>query len=87
MKTIALGILGVGLVALALPLAAGTVTWVGPSGGNWMVATNWAPTNVPGAGDDVLVSTNGGALVVLAVSSYEKASSRQYKRDEGDPSL
>ena len=41
---------------------AAAISWNNPSGGNWNVATNWFPGQVPGPGDDV--------YIYLADSSY-----------------
>jgi hypothetical protein len=57
---------GLGWLALTPGLApATTVSWIGPSGSNWMTSTNyWSPAGIPGATDDVVIA-GGGSIVVL----------------------
>ncbi len=40
-----------------------TITWTNTSGGNWSVATNWSPNQVPGISDTALI-TNSGTYTV-----------------------
>ena len=53
--------------------SATTVTWLNAAGGNWNNAANWqdgAGTNrVPGAGDDVFITTPGTYTVTLDIST------------------
>ena len=42
---------------------AATRTYSGLSGGNWLVATNWSPTGVPVAGDDVYIPAGKTVIV------------------------
>jgi len=56
------------LGALAAPVWADTITWTNISGGNWSVAANWSPNEVPGSSDDVLITSNGTYLVTLDTS-------------------
>src|SRR5690242_15169777 len=41
------------------------VTWTNTSGGNWYVATNWSPNQVPGPGDDAVITASGLYAVTL----------------------
>lgn len=41
-------------------------TWVGPSGGNWNTAANWAPAGIPVAGDDIIFNTTGNVVIDAA---------------------
>lgn len=38
-------------------------TWVGPSGGNWNTAANWAPAGIPVAGDDLIFNTSVNVVI------------------------
>lgn len=40
-----------------------SVTWIGPDGGDWDTAANWSTGNVPGATDDVSITTPGLTVV------------------------
>src|SRR4051812_33551195 len=44
------------------------LTWTNAAGGNWSVAANWSPNQVPGASDSVLITADGTYTVVLADS-------------------
>ncbi len=46
-----------------LPTQAATITWINTGGGNWSVAANWSPNQVPGPADDVLITAGGTYLV------------------------
>ena len=46
---------------------AATVTWTNTSGGNWSVAANWNPNQVPTNTDNVLITTPGTYTVTLDV--------------------
>ncbi|HEY5297312.1 MAG TPA: putative Ig domain-containing protein [Verrucomicrobiae bacterium] len=50
------------IVATGIVRAA-TVTWANTNSGNWNVATNWIPAQVPASGDDVII-TNAGTYSV-----------------------
>jgi hypothetical protein len=43
-------------------------TWANTNGGDWNVATNWSPNQVPAPGDDVII-TNSGTYTVTNNSS------------------
>ena len=53
----------IALSATDLPSVA--KSWIGASTGDWNVGTNWSPTGVPGAGDDVTI----GAGYVVSYTS------------------
>ncbi len=46
-------------------IPAATITWNNTSGGNWNVAGNWNPSQVPGAADTVAISTAGTYTVTI----------------------
>ena len=42
------------------PLAhCATITWTNTSGGNWSVASNWSPNQIPGPGDNANINSAG----------------------------
>ena len=45
-----------------------TITWTNTSGGNWSVASNWSPNQVPTNTDNVLITNAGTYTVNLDVS-------------------
>ena len=45
-----------------------TITWANTNGGDWNIATNWSPAQVPVSGDDVII-TNSGTYTVTNSSS------------------
>ena len=51
------------LCSSAPALWAATITWTNSSGGNWNVADNWSPNQVPGAADTALINTPGIYIV------------------------
>jgi hypothetical protein len=55
---------------LVLPVYSATITWTNTAGGNWSVAANWYPNQVPGSADTVVIplaaATNGAALDMTA---------------------
>jgi hypothetical protein len=56
------------LTALAIShntICAATITWTNTSGGNWSVANNWSPHQVPTNTDNVLITTPGTYTVSL----------------------
>ena len=72
------------LTALGLPIAtvavafffaasfrteAATITWTNTSGGNWSVATNWNPNQVPTNTDVVFITTPGTYTVKLDITT------------------
>ena len=50
---------------LAFPAYTATITWTNTAGGDWGVAANWYPNQVPGSADTVVIplaATNGAAV-------------------------
>src|ERR1039457_2346957 len=47
------------LLAIASVTHATTITWTNTAGGNWSVAANWSPNQVPGASDTAQITTSG----------------------------
>jgi hypothetical protein len=54
-----------GLLALVSQTYCATITWTNSSGGNWSVAANWSPNQVPANTNDVLITTPGTYTVTL----------------------
>jgi hypothetical protein len=48
---------------------AASITWTNSSGGNWNVADNWSPNQVPGAADTALINTPGTYVVNVNASA------------------
>src|SRR5262245_56083332 len=44
------------------------ITWFAPGGGAWNVATNWSPAQIPGAGDNALITLDGSYTVTVPTS-------------------
>jgi hypothetical protein len=42
-----------------------TITWKGGNSGNWNTASNWMPSQVPGAGDDAEITASGVYTVTI----------------------
>jgi hypothetical protein len=60
--------MGAGVFVPASP--AGTITWSGTAGdSNWFTTNNWLGNVVPGATNDVLISTNGGTNAVILLTN------------------
>src|SRR5271168_1026030 len=53
------------LMASFIPAQAASITWTNTSGGNWSVAANWSPNQVPGVADTALIETSGSYTVML----------------------
>src|SRR5271154_356196 len=47
---------------------AATITWTNTAGGNWSVAANWSPNQVPGSSDDAVITASGTYNVTLDTS-------------------
>jgi len=45
------------------------ITWTNLNGGNWNVATNWSPNQVPGPTDSAYITNNGTYTVTLNASA------------------
>jgi hypothetical protein len=59
----------VGCVALAGLVARGdTINWTNTSGGNWSVAANWSPNQVPDANDTVVITNDGDYTVTVDIA-------------------
>jgi hypothetical protein len=58
------------LIAITAPAAsrAATISWTNTSGGNWSVAANWNPHQVPGLFDNAVITVNGSYAVTLDTS-------------------
>lgn len=54
------------ILMLCTVCVAGTKTWVGTTSSSWNTGTNWSPTGVPQAGDDVIHDggSNGSPMVL-----------------------
>ena len=50
---------GPGLEPLESRILPATVNWINPGGGDWDTASNWSSGQVPGAGDDAVISIPG----------------------------
>ena len=61
----------VGLILLftAGSSSAATITWTNTAGGNWNVAANWNPNQIPGSNDTAEITTPGTYTVTLNVSA------------------
>ncbi|MBN9689779.1 MAG: cadherin repeat domain-containing protein [Verrucomicrobia bacterium] len=61
------GIIGTLLALVLLPLLghAATLTWTNELGGNWSVAENWSPNQVPGNGDRAVINQVGTYTVTV----------------------
>ena len=42
-----------------------TITWTAATSGDWNVASNWSPTQVPGKDDDAIISAPGTYLITV----------------------
>ena len=56
------------ILAISSGAHAATITWANTNGGDWNIATNWSPAQVPGSGDNVLITTNGTYTVTNSMS-------------------
>jgi hypothetical protein len=52
-------------VCTALTSRGADVVWTNTAGGNWSVAANWSPNQLPGAGDTAIITNNGTYSVTL----------------------
>ena len=71
MKTINLKLIAAALAVgcSVLTASAATITWTNTSGGNWSVAANWNPNQVPSPSDDVLITVGGTYTVTADLSA------------------
>ena len=51
--------------ATVIPAHAATLIWTNTAGGNWNVAANWTPNQIPGASDTAIITNNGEYSVTL----------------------
>ena len=56
-------------LAVAFSSNATTITWTNTAGGNWNVAANWDPNQVPGSNDVANITTAGTYAVTLNVAA------------------
>src|ERR1039457_7308146 len=65
------------LLAVGNLAPAATITWTNTSGGNWSVAANWSPNQVPTNTDSVLITAPGTYTVNfdLISSGYSPSAS------------
>src|ERR1017187_8605147 len=56
------------LLAIASVTHATTINWTNTAGGNWSVAANWSPNQVPGSSDNAVITTTGSYTVTLNTS-------------------
>jgi hypothetical protein len=61
-------LLGAAALLAAISTHAAILTWTNTAGGDWNVAANWNPSQVPVNGDDVII-TNGGTYTVTNTGS------------------
>src|SRR6266446_5434827 len=60
----------VAIAVLSVGVAIGSdIVWSSSSGGNWGVAGNWSPNQVPGAGDNVFITNSGTYTVTMNVGA------------------
>jgi hypothetical protein len=68
------GNLHLGLITLAFSIMAifqahaATIAWTNLSGGEWNLAANWEPNQVPATGDTAIITNNGTYTVTLNAS-------------------
>ena len=54
---------------LSGPVQAAQIVWTNTAGGNWNVAANWSPNQVPGSADDAVITASGTYTVTLNIST------------------
>ena len=52
-------------MAFTMTARAATIIWTNTAGGNWNVAANWNPQQVPGAADDPCITNNSSYTVTV----------------------
>ena len=60
-------VLGI-LVLAALPVHADLITWTNTAGGDWSLASNWSPNEVPQSTDAAFITNNGTYTVTVTAS-------------------
>jgi hypothetical protein len=60
-------IINIALCLAALSAPADVIQWTNTSGGNWSVAANWSPNQVPSTNDTALITNAGTYTVTLNV--------------------
>ena len=58
-----------GLLMVCDSAQAADLCWTNIAGGNWSVAGNWDPNQVPGAGDNAYITNNGTFTVAVTVNA------------------
>jgi hypothetical protein len=53
------------LGAMAIRARSATIAWTNTGGGSWSAAANWRPRQVPGPGDEAIITSNGTYTVAL----------------------
>src|SRR6185503_5922854 len=53
----------------AIQSLASDVTWTNASSGNWNSAVNWSPNQIPGPGDNALITNNGSYTVTISADA------------------
>ena len=53
----------------ALPVRAADIIWTNNAGGNWHVAANWNPNQVPGPNDRAVITSAGNYTVTVGASA------------------
>src|SRR5690242_19891461 len=53
----------------ACTVQAAVISWTNTAGGNWSVASNWKPNQMPGVADDVVITASGTYTVALNVDA------------------
>lgn len=65
--------IGAALFGAALRSSAADITWTNPNGGNWNVATNWNPSQIPSTNDHAIITLPGNyAVSVNAATTIDR---------------
>lgn len=67
-SNVVLAIVGLGLLASAPTVNAASIFWANPVTGNWSVASNWSPPQVPGPTDVAFINVAGNYIVTADVN-------------------
>jgi hypothetical protein len=57
------------LLATLLTAHSTTIVWTNTAGGNWSIAANWSPNQVPGSNDTANITTAGTYAIALNVNA------------------